>query len=58
MPADVSALDQEAAWLLVRKCNPFDKRDSLVAHMRDLYPLSLCVSVVAHYEEYFIPFPS
>ena len=31
--ADVSTPDQEAAWLLVRKCNPFERRDSLIAHM-------------------------
>ena len=52
------APDQEAAHLLVRKCNPFDKQDSLVAHMCDLYLLSLRVPLVAHYEEYSIPFPS
>ena len=57
-PADVSALDQEAARLLVKKCNPFNKRDYSIAHMRDLYPLSLHVSMVAHFEEYSIPFPN
>ena len=50
--------DQAATWLLVRKCNPFDKRDSLVTHMHDLYPLSFHVLVVARFEEYSIPFPS
>ena len=57
-PADTLAPDHEATRLLVIKCNPFGKRDSLVAHMRDLYPNSLRVLVVARSEEYSIPFPN
>ena len=49
---------QEASWLLVRKCNPFDMRDSLVAHICDLYPHIFRFPVVALSKEYFIPFPS
>ena len=55
---DALAPDQEAARLLIRKCNPFDKRDSLVVHMRDLYPHIFRFPVVACFEEYSIPFPS
>ena len=50
--------DQKVAQLLVRKCNTFDKRDSLVTHMRDLYSLSLRILVVARSEEYSILFPN
>ena len=57
-PTDALAPDHEAAQLLVRKCNPFDKRDSLIAYMHNLYLHSLRVSVVAHYEEYSILFPN
>ena len=52
------APDEEAAQLLVRKWNPFEKRDSSIVNMCDLYPVSLHVLVVAFLEEYSIPFPS
>ena len=55
---DTSAPDQEVAQLHIRKCNPFDKRDSPIAHMCDLYPHSLCVIVVSCLEEYFISLPN
>ena len=57
-PANTPAPDQEAALLLVRKFNPFDKRDSLVVHMCDVYPHNFHILVVAHFEEYSIPFPN
>ena len=49
--AEAPAPDLEAAWLFIRKCNPFDKRDSSIMHMRNLYPHNIRVSVVAHFEE-------
>ena len=55
---DASAPGQEAARFLAKKCNPFNKRDSPIAHMRDLYPHSICIPVVARYKEYSIPFPN
>ena len=55
---DALTPDQKAARLLVKKGNPFDKRDSPVAHMFDLYPHSFCIPVVARSEEYSIPFPN
>ena len=56
--AGASAPYQEAARLLVRKCNPCDMRDSSVAHIRNLYPHIFRFPVVARSKEYFIPFPN
>ena len=43
--------------LIIDHWNPFDKRDSSVAHMHELYPNLLRISVVTHAEECSIPFP-
>ena len=51
------ALDLEAALEIINRWSPFNKKESLVAHMRDLYPTILQVSVVARVEEYSIAFP-
>ena len=56
--ADEPTLDQEVVRLLIWKCNPFDRRDSSVVDMRDLYPHVFCVPMVARFEEYTIPFPN
>ena len=56
--ADALTPNQEVARLLVRKCSPFKKRDSLVAYIYDLYPQSFHVPMVARSEEYSIPFPN
>ena len=50
LSVDTPALGQEACWAL------FNQRDYSVAHMRNLYPTLLRVSVVARAEEYTIPF--
>ena len=51
-PMDTPTPDQEAACLLVRKCNPFYKRESSIANMCNLYPHSLRVPMVTRFEEY------
>ena len=56
-PADAVTPSLEAAQELIDRWSPFKKRESLVAHMRDLYPILLQVPVVAHAKEYFVPFP-
>ena len=52
--ADMSALGPDAAWSIIDHLNPFNKRDSSVSHMRELYPNNLRVLVVARAEEYLI----
>ena len=54
---DAPTPDQEIARALINYWMPFDQRDPFVVHMRDLYPHSFHVPVVAHGEEYSIPFP-
>ena len=55
--ADVVAPGLEAAREIIDRWSPFNKRETSIAHMRDLYPTLLRVPVVALGEEYFIPFP-
>ena len=52
------ALGLDAARLIIDCWNPFNKRDSSIAHMRKLYLNNLRMPVVARVEEYSIPFPS
>ena len=47
-----------AAWEIIDCWSPFNKRESSVAYMRDLYPTLLRLPVVACAKEYFISFPS
>ena len=46
----------EAAREIIYRWSPFNKRESSVAYMQDLYPTLLLVLVVASVEEYFILF--
>ena len=55
--ADTVALGLEATQEIIDHWSPFNKRESLVAHMRGLYPILLRVRVAACAEEYSIPFP-
>ena len=48
----------DAAWSIIDRWNPFNKRDSSVAHTRELYPNNLRIPMVARVEEYSIPFPN
>ena len=47
---DTVAPDLEGAQEIIDRSSPFNKRDSSVTHMRDLYPTLLRVSAVAHAE--------
>ena len=47
----------EAAREIIDHWTSFNKRESLVTHMRDLYPTLLRVRVTALAKEYSIPFP-
>ena len=55
---DTSTPGQDAARLIIIHWNPFNKRNSSVAHMRKLYPNNLRILVVARVEDYSIPIPS
>ena len=55
---DTSAPGPDVARSIIDRWNPFNKRDSSVAHMRKLYPNNLRIPVVALGKEYSIPFPS
>ena len=48
---------QKVAQKIIDHKNPFNKRESSVTYMCDLYPTLLRVLVVARVEEYSIPFP-
>ena len=50
------ALGSEAAKEIIDRWTPFNKRESSITHMRDLYPTFLRVRVAAHAKEYSIPF--
>ena len=52
------APDLKAIREIIHHWSPFKKRESSVAHMRDLYPTLFLVSVADHAEEYSIPFPN
>ena len=47
----------EASWEIINCWSPFNKRESSVACMRDLYSTLFQVLVVAHVKEYSISFP-
>ena len=51
------APDLEGAREIIHRWSPFNQVESLVAHMRDLYPNYFRVPVVARAEQYTIPFP-
>ena len=48
----------DAAQSIIDRWNPFNKRDTSVTDMHELYPTNLQIPVVAVSEEYYIPFPS
>ena len=48
----------DVARSIIDYWNPFNKSDSSVAHMHELYPNNLRIPMVACTEEYSIPFPS
>ena len=50
-------LSLEDAREIINHWSPFNKRESSIAHMCDLYPTLLQVRVAAHAKEYSIPFP-
>ena len=51
------ALSPKGAREIIDGWSPFNKRESSVAHMHDLYPTLLRVSMVARAEQYSISFP-
>ena len=54
--ADMVASGPKAAREIIDRWSPFNKRESSVAHMQDLYPTFLRVRVAARAEEYSISF--
>ena len=54
---DAAALGPEATRDIMDHWSHFNKRVSLVAHMRDLFLTLLQLPVIARAEEYFVPFP-
>ena len=54
---DTMAPGPEGAWEIIDRWSPFNKRESSVTHIRDLYPTFLWVLVAARVEQYSIPFP-
>ena len=55
---DALTPDQETNQALINYWRPFNQRNPSIAHMRDLYPHSFRLPMVARGEEYFIPFPA
>ena len=53
----VIAPSPDVAQSIINRWNPFNQRDASVIDMRELYPTSLQILVVALSEEYSIPFP-
>ena len=58
LSTDTVAPGPEVVWENIHCWSPFNKRESSIAHMRDLYPTLLRVSVMARAEDYSIPFPN
>ena len=56
-PTGMVALDPEGAREIIHRWSPFNRAESPVAHMRDLYPNYFRVLVAARGEQYTIPFP-
>ena len=56
--ADMVAPRPKAARKIMDHWSPFNKRESSVTCMRDLYPTLLRLPVVARAKEYYVPFPS
>ena len=54
---NMSAPSPDEARSIIDHWNTFEKRDSLVAHICELYPNLLRISMAAHAEEYSIHFP-
>ena len=48
----------EVAREIIDCWSPFNKRESSVAYMHDLYPTLFRVPMVSRTEEYFVPFPN
>ena len=55
---DTSAPGQNATRAIIDRWNLLNKMDSFVAHMHDLYPNNILMSMVACAKEYPIPFPN
>ena len=54
--ADTYVPGLDAAQSIIDRWNPFNKRDTSVTNMHELYPTNLRITMVAVYEEYSIPF--
>ena len=46
----------KGAWEIINRWSPFNKRESSVSHMCDLYPTLLWVPVATRAEQYSISF--
>ena len=55
--ADTMAPGPEGTREIIDRWSPFNKRESSVMHMCDLYPTLLRVPVAARAEQYSISFP-
>ena len=55
---DPPDLGPDEAQSIIDCWNSFNKRDSFVADIRELYPNLLRIPMASRAEEYFIPFPS
>ena len=51
------APNPEVVLKIIYQGSPFNKRESSIAHIHDLYPTLFLVLVATHAEEYSIPFP-
>ena len=54
---DTMAPSLEGAQEIINHWSPFNKRESSVIHILDLYPILLRVPVAARVEQYSISFP-
>ena len=54
---DMVVLDLKDVLEIVHRWSPLKQEESLVMHMRDLYPNYFRIPVVAHSEQYTIPIP-
>ena len=55
--ANTSIPGPDSAQSIIDRWNPFNKRDTSVTDIHELYPTNLQIPVVALSKEYFIPFP-
>ena len=56
--SDVPIPGPDTTQSIIDRWSPFNQRDTSVAHMHHLYPISHRLPVVALLEEYSVPFPS